>query len=169
MERLFWVCVGGAVGTAARYGIALWAAGRFGAGSPSRHGDRQPGRMLRHRAGHVSVAIGSDWPETLRLALTVGFLGGFTTYSSFNYEASRLLLEGTPSKAALYRLSRSVAGWSPAGWALRAAGRSADASAVTLVPADHRRADETSPATAADPAPNSCASSSYDRRRAACS
>ena len=30
---------------------------------------------------------------TLRLALTTGFLGGLTTYSSFNYETTRLLQE----------------------------------------------------------------------------
>ena len=29
MERLFWIALGGAVGTSARYGIGLWAAARF--------------------------------------------------------------------------------------------------------------------------------------------
>jgi fluoride exporter len=35
-----------------------------------------------------------DVPANLQLALTTGFLGGFTTYSSFNFETTRLLLEG---------------------------------------------------------------------------
>lgn len=121
MNRLFWVCVGGAAGTAARYGIALWAAGRFGPALPV-------GTAIVNLAGCfaialvVSVAIGSDWPETLRLALTVGFLGGFTTYSSFNHEASRLLLEGTPSKAALYS-AVTIGGGLVAGWLGLACGR----------------------------------------------
>jgi CrcB protein len=31
----------------------------------------------------------------LRLALTTGFMGGLTTYSSFNDETSELLLDGS--------------------------------------------------------------------------
>jgi CrcB protein len=34
-------------------------------------------------------------PTTLRLVLTTGFMGGLTTYSSFNYETTRLLQEGS--------------------------------------------------------------------------
>ena len=32
-------------------------------------------------------------PPTLRLTLTTGFLGGLTTYSSFNYETLRFFQE----------------------------------------------------------------------------
>jgi CrcB protein len=38
--------------------------------------------------------VRSDFPVNLRLALTTGFLGGFTTYSSFNFETTQLVLEG---------------------------------------------------------------------------
>jgi CrcB protein len=40
-------------------------------------------------------------PE-LRLALGVGVLGGFTTYSSFNLEAIRMAETGTAGRALLY-------------------------------------------------------------------
>jgi CrcB protein len=33
----------------------------------------------------------TSFPDDLRLALTTGFLGGLTTYSSFNYETTSLL------------------------------------------------------------------------------
>jgi fluoride exporter len=41
-----------------------------------------------------------DVPESLQLALTTGFLGGFTTYSSFNFETTRLVLDGHPLRGA---------------------------------------------------------------------
>jgi len=34
-------------------------------------------------------------PPTLRLTLTTGVLGGFTTYSTFNYETLQFFQEGT--------------------------------------------------------------------------
>jgi CrcB protein len=39
-------------------------------------------------------------PPTLRIALTIGFLGGLTTFSTFSYETFRLLEEGAFMTAA---------------------------------------------------------------------
>ena len=41
-----------------------------------------------------------DIPTNLQLALTTGFMGGFTTYSSFNFETTRLVLDGHPVRGA---------------------------------------------------------------------
>ena len=38
-------------------------------------------------------------PVAWRLAVTTGFLGGLTTYSSFNYESSALALGDAPSRS----------------------------------------------------------------------
>ena len=47
--------------------------------------------------------------------MTVGFLGGFTTYSSFNYETMRLW-EGDASAAAMLNVLLTVVGGLVAGW-----------------------------------------------------
>ena len=114
MERLFWICLGGATGTAARYGIGVWAEGRFAGGLPA-------GTVLVNLIGCFAMALimalsaAFEWSATVRLALTVGLMGGFTTYSSFNYETSRLLLEGASGTAALNVLITTVGGLA-AGW-----------------------------------------------------
>lgn len=92
--RLFLICVGGAVGTAARYLTALWAARAFGAALPI-------GTLFVNLIGsfliavimHVSSATDLIAPD-LRLMLTTGVMGGFTTYSTFNYETTNAFREG---------------------------------------------------------------------------
>jgi CrcB protein len=39
-----------------------------------------------------------DVPANLQLAMTTGFMGGFTTYSSFNFETTKLVIDGQPAR-----------------------------------------------------------------------
>ena len=55
------------------------------------------------------------WPTTVRSAITIGFIGGLTTYSSFNYETT-VLLEAGASRAAAYSAAATLAGAFGAGW-----------------------------------------------------
>ena len=55
------------------------------------------------------------WPPTVRAAATVGFIGGLTTYSSFNYETTTLLEDGAVSAAGLNVVLTLVGGLA-AGW-----------------------------------------------------
>jgi fluoride exporter len=94
MTRYFWICLGGAAGTAARYLLGGWLLGLLGTSFP--YGTLAVnllGSFLVGAVMHVSLATELIGP-TLRLALTTGFLGGFTTYSTFNYETVRYLREG---------------------------------------------------------------------------
>jgi len=109
MERLFWICLGGAVGTAARYGVGLWAVNRFSGPLPI-------GTIAVNLVGCFAIALlmtlatALEWPATVRMGLTVGVLGGFTTYSSFNYETATLLIEGASGTAALNLLITTCGG-----------------------------------------------------------
>jgi CrcB protein len=48
----------------------------------------------------LSLRVAS-FPPNLRLGLTTGFMGGLTTYSSFNYETTALAAKGAHSSALL--------------------------------------------------------------------
>src|SRR5579884_4281142 len=95
MARVLWICLAGALGTGARYGIGLWAGRTLGADFPY-------GTLIVNVAGcfliaavtHVALTTTLISP-TLRMTLTTGFMGGLTTYSSFNLETTRLLQERT--------------------------------------------------------------------------
>jgi CrcB protein len=114
MEKLFWISLAGAAGTGSRYLIATWAAQRFGSAFPY-------GTLVVNLAGCFAIAavmhaaLVLAWPPTLRATVTIGFLGGLTTYSSFNYETTRLFQEGAAAAAAA-NLVLTVIGGLLAGW-----------------------------------------------------
>jgi CrcB protein len=91
MTRLLWICLGGAVGTGARYLLGGWIARTVGTGFP--WGTFAINALGSFLLGAIfQVALTTDLvPATLRLALTTGVMGGFTTYSTFNYETLQLL------------------------------------------------------------------------------
>ena len=98
--RILLICLGGAVGTAARYGVGGLAARWGGAEFPY-------GTLVVNVLGSFLIGfiqqVGLTTlviPETARIVLTVGVMGGFTTYSSFSYETIRLVEEGSWLQAA---------------------------------------------------------------------
>jgi CrcB protein len=123
MSRFFWICLGGAAGTGARYLISGWAIGALGAGFPY-------GTFAVNVLGSFCVGllmqVGVATPlmsPTLRLALTTGVMGGFTTYSAFNYETIRYAQDGA-WRLALGNVAVTLAACLAAGLAGLALGRS---------------------------------------------
>jgi CrcB protein len=115
MERFLWICLGGAAGTGARYLVAVWAAQRLGGAFP--YGTlivNVVGCFVIAAAVHAGMTLA--WTPTVRAAITVGFIGGLTTYSSFNDETMRLFGEGAPATA-VANLALTLFGGLIAGWA----------------------------------------------------
>jgi CrcB protein len=92
MDRFLWICLGGAVGTGARYLMAGWVLSWLSGFPWGTLAVNVLGSFLVGVLMHVGLVTELMSP-TLRMALTVGVMGGFTTYSTFSYETVRLLEE----------------------------------------------------------------------------
>jgi CrcB protein len=91
MGRFLLVCLGGAVGSGARF--ALSVAFRFLLGAAFPYGTLAVnviGSFLLGLIMQLGIADEILSPAA-RLTLGTGVMGGFTTYSSFNYETLQLL------------------------------------------------------------------------------
>lgn len=94
MNRLLLVCLGGAVGSGLRYLVSGWTLQILGAAFPwGTLAVNAIGSFVLGLIMQLSLDTSVMSPE-LRIALTTGVLGGFTTYSTFNYETLRLAQEG---------------------------------------------------------------------------
>lgn len=101
MIPALYVAFGGALGSVSRYllGVAIQSrAGSFPTGTLVINitGSLLLGFLMRYAM--ETPAIGPD----MRLLLTTGFCGGYTTFSTFSYETARLLEDGELDRAALY-------------------------------------------------------------------
>ena len=98
--RLFLIAVFGAIGTLARYG--LQGAVQTAAGFPY-------GTLLVNLLGCFFLGLIGQFtlnrmvisPE-MRVAIAVGFFGGFTTFSSFGWETAKMLEGGAWARASIY-------------------------------------------------------------------
>lgn len=92
MLGMLFVAVGGAIGSVLRYLVTRWAAEKISIIIPY-------GTFIVNVVGCFMIGffmllltermlVNSYW----RLFITVGFIGGLTTFSSFSYESLQLLL-----------------------------------------------------------------------------
>ena len=58
----------------------------------------------------MTFGIERDWPDTTTTPLTIGLIGGFTTFSTFSYEAYTLLRDDRAPAAAVYVAASVVGG-----------------------------------------------------------
>ena len=95
------VAVGGAAGSVLRYAVGRLAAHYLGA-------DTVVGTFAVNIAGSFVLGVlatifitRSEWPLELRAMLTVGLLGGFTTFSTLAYDGVRLVSTGEVGRAGI--------------------------------------------------------------------
>lgn len=107
---LLLVAVGGGIGSVARYLVGGWFADRFGPAFPygtfviNVTGSFIIGFFLAFAQERISLS--PYW----RLFFAVGFVGGYTTFSTFEYESVRLLQDGEMLLGALYLLGSVLTG-----------------------------------------------------------
>jgi CrcB protein len=108
--EVVWIGLGGAVGANARYLVGRWALERLGGGFPF-------GTLAANLIGCFLIGVvmatlmeRAVEDQTWRLLLVVGVLGGYTTFSSFAFEAVTLLEQGRFARAAAYVLASNAGG-----------------------------------------------------------
>ena len=108
--RLVLIAIFGAIGTLARYGLQGFVQVRTGGTFPY-------GTLLVNLTGCFMLGligqftmnrmvISPDW----RVAIAVGFFGGYTTFSSFGWETAKMLEDGEWLPATTYVAASVVVG-----------------------------------------------------------
>jgi CrcB protein len=108
MKYLLFIALGGASGAVSRYLLASWAHGLW-------EGKLPVGTLLVNMLGSFAIGIiyvllverqfiHPDW----RGVLMVGFLGAFTTFSTFSLETITLLEAGHIAHAMAYMLGSAI-------------------------------------------------------------
>lgn len=93
--KLFYIGLFGAAGCMSRYWISGWTYSLLGRTLPY-------GTLMVNMLGSFLLGLVMEaglrttlLPADVRLGLTVGFMGGFTTFSTFSYETWRLIEDGS--------------------------------------------------------------------------
>ncbi|MFZ6029198.1 MAG: fluoride efflux transporter CrcB [Chloroflexota bacterium] len=110
MQTFFWISLGAVIGANCRYWLGNWAARQFGTAFPY-------GTLLINLTGSLVIGLLMEVAverfavePRLRALLVVGFLGSYTTFSSYAYEGVALILNGRYALGGLYLLGSSLLG-----------------------------------------------------------
>jgi len=111
MPTILVVTVGGALGALSRYGLGIWISNKWNHGFPMH-------TFLINIIGafllgfmHILFIERLNVSPLWRLGIGVGFLGAFTTFSTFGFEVISLLEGGSFFTAGLYTLLSILVGF----------------------------------------------------------
>ncbi|MBX3323353.1 MAG: fluoride efflux transporter CrcB [Phycisphaeraceae bacterium] len=102
--------VGGGVGTLLRFGVVRWVHTAGPGGFP--YGTLAVNIIGCFAIGALWHTLATTWAvrEEVRLALLVGLIGGFTTFSTFGLETIQLWSDGHQARAIVYVLASNIFG-----------------------------------------------------------
>jgi fluoride exporter len=104
------VGIGGFLGANARYIIGVWAAEKWGTSFPY-------GTFIINVTGcfilglFAALALRFAWSDNWRLLIGIGFVGAYTTFSTFEYESLQLVSQGSLWRAGLNVLGSVIIGF----------------------------------------------------------
>jgi len=120
--KFLWIGLGGALGSIARYLVGLWIYERMGTRWPY-------GTFVINLTGSFIIGFALTFLDARmhlspawRLAIPIGFVGAYTTFSTFEYETLRLAQNGQTALALLYVVGSVVMGFAGV-WLGTTAGR----------------------------------------------
>ena len=105
------VGVGGCVGSILRYWLGSYIGGRMGTRFPY-------GTLVINVTGSFLIGLifavltaRTDWSPNWRYLILIGFIGGYTTFSSFEFETLRTVQDGQFGLALLYIAASVIVGF----------------------------------------------------------
>ena len=103
------VALGGAIGAVSRYLVGGWVQGALGSAYPW-------GTWAVNVVGSLLLGFAMVWltqamaAQELRQFVVMGFLGSFTTFSTFSFETVEMLRDGLWVRAGIYSVGSVVLG-----------------------------------------------------------
>lgn len=103
------VALGGAFGAVSRYLVGAWIQGALGSAYPW-------GTWTVNVVGSLLLGFAMVWltqamaAQELRQFVVMGFLGSFTTFSTFSFETVEMLREGLWLRAGIYSVGSVLLG-----------------------------------------------------------
>lgn len=111
MLKYLMVGVGGALGSIARFWLGSYIGERMGTRFPY-------GTLVINVTGSFLIGVvfailaaRTTWSANWRYLIPIGFIGGYTTFSSFEYEAFRTIQDGQLGLGLLYVVVSVIAGF----------------------------------------------------------
>jgi len=111
MQTILVITIGGALGALSRYGLGVWISSKWNQGFPLHTFIINVSGAFLLGFLHILFIERLNVSPLWRLGIGVGFLGAFTTFSTFGFEVIALLEGGSLFTAGLYTVLSILVGF----------------------------------------------------------